>query len=248
MPDYLQTAQGRRIAYHYTPGKGPGLVFLGGYRSDMQGTKAVWLEDRARAMGRAFLRFDYSGHGQSSGAFEDGAIGDWAEDAAEAISRLTSGPQILIGSSMGGWISLLMARAMPERIQGLVGIAAAPDFTQAIWNQQLTQAQRDEVTAKGRIEIPSAYADFPYIFTRRLFEDGTQQQIFDRPLSLPFPTRLLQGSADADVPVSVALRILDHATGPDIRLNLVKDADHRFSTPDNLALIGAAVDDILARI
>lgn len=246
MPDYMETPQGRRIAYHRTPGQGPGVVFLGGFKSDMTGTKALYLQDWAEAQGRAFLRFDYSGHGQSSGDFLDGAIGDWAVDAIAAIAALTEGPQVLVGSSMGGWIALLVARALPARVAGVVGIAAAPDFTEDSMWAQFTDAQRAEL-AQGQVALPSEYADSPYIITRRLIEDGRQQLVLRSPLSLPFPVRLLQGTADVDVPPSVALRLLDHATGPDLRLTLVKDADHRFSTPDCLALIAASIAEVLAR-
>lgn len=247
MPEYLTTPQGRRLAYNRSPGKGPGIVFLGGFRSDMEGTKALFLEDRARAEGRAFLRFDYSGHGQSSGVFEDGAIGDWAEDAEAAIAALTEGPQVLVGSSMGGWIALLLVRRMPGRIAGLVGIAAAPDFTVITWNAELGPRQRREVLTTGRTELPSAYADQPYVFTRRLFEDGARNLVLTAALDLPFPARFLQGTADADVRPHVAVNLLNHVTGADVRLVLVKDADHRFSNPDNLALIAATVADVLER-
>lgn len=148
---------------------------------------------------------------------------------------------------MGGWISLLLARAMPHRIAGLVGIAAAPDFTARTWAEGLSDAQRDQVTAEGRIEIASDYADQPYIFTRRLFEDGAQNLVLEHPLPLPFPVRLLQGTADTDVPPSVALKLLAHADGPDMRLSLVKGADHRFSTPDCLAQIAASLSEVIAR-
>lgn len=244
MPDHLTTPQGRRIAFHRTPGQGPGIVFLGGFRSDMQGTKALWLQDWAMARGRAFLRFDYSGHGQSGGAFEDGCIGDWAGDAAAVIAAQTEGPQVLVGSSMGGWIALLLARRDPARVAGLVGIAAAPDFTERFWDR-LTGAERDTLRDTGRLERPSDYGD-PYIFTRRLIEDGENHLILTRRLTLPFPVRLLQGEADMDVPPGVALSLFAHAQGPDIRLTLVKGADHRFSSPECLALIGQAVEDINA--
>ena len=244
MTQFLTSPQGRRLAYAQSAGAGPGIVFLGGFKSDMQGTKALFLQDWAATRGRAFLRFDYSGHGQSSGAFEDGCIGDWATDATALIETLTSGPQILVGSSMGGWISLLIARALPQRIAGLVGIAAAPDFTLTTWAEELTDAQRAEVTATGRTELPSGYESNPYVFTARLFEDGARHQVLDRPLPLPYPTRFLQGTADVDVLPQVALRLLDHATGPDIRLTMVKDADHRFSSPACLALIAQAVAEV----
>lgn len=237
MTDFLETPSGRRIAYVQTPGAGPGVVFLGGFKSDMEGTKALALEAWAQAQGRAFLRFDYSGHGQSSGGFEAGCIGDWAEDARAVLTTLTEGPQVLVGSSMGGWISLLIARDLPERVAGLVTIAAAPDFTERGFWAGFSPAQRDRLMAKGRVEIPSDYADSPYVITRRLIEDGRDHQVLDRPLPLAMPVRMLQGTADADVPMQWALDLLAHAEGDDIRLTLVKGADHRFSTPDCLRLI-----------
>jgi pimeloyl-ACP methyl ester carboxylesterase len=246
MSQNFTTPQGRRIAYDLTEGAGPGVVFLGGFKSDRQGTKALHLQDWSQAQGRAFLRFDYSGHGDSSGVFEDGCIGDWAADALAAIETLTNGPQILVGSSMGGWIALLVARARPDLVAGLVGIAAAPDFTEdSIW-ARLDAAGRAALERDGRIEEPSDYGPDPYVYTRRLIEDGRDQLVLRTPLPLPFPVRLLQGTADADVDQSVALRLLDHATGDDIRLTLVKGADHRFSSPAQLLLIEAAVAEVIA--
>lgn len=248
MPDFLTTPQGRKIAYHRTKGAGPGVAFLGGFKSDMTGTKAVHLQDWAERTGRAFLRFDYSGHGQSSGDFLDGCIGDWAEDAIAAISALTEGPQVLVGSSMGGWISLLTIKALPDRVAGFVGIAAAPDFTEDSMWAGFTEAQKSEMAETGRVELPSEYSDEPYVITQRLIEDGRNRLVLRTPLPLPFPVRLLQGTEDVDVPPSVALRLLDHAQGDDIRLTLVKGADHRFSTPECLALIEASIAGILDRI
>ncbi|MBC9248269.1 alpha/beta hydrolase [Paracoccus sp. 11-3] len=245
MSDYLETSAGRRIAFHSTPGKGPGVVFLGGFKSDMTGTKALYLEEWAQRTGRAFLRFDYSGHGDSSGQFEDGCIGDWAEDARAIIEAQTDGPQILVGSSMGGWISLLLARSMPQRVAGLVTIAAAPDFTEQGFWPSFSEDQRKTLLQSGRLELPSDYSDDPYVITRQLIEDGREQLVMTEPLPLPFPTRFLQGTADDDVPMQWALDLLDHATGDDIRLTLVKGADHRFSTPECLALISTAVEDVL---
>jgi pimeloyl-ACP methyl ester carboxylesterase len=242
-PSVLDTATGRRIAYHRTPGADPGVVFLGGFRSDMEGTKALHLEAWAKRTGRAFLRFDYSGHGQSSGRFEEGAIGDWAEDAVAAITALTDGPQILVGSSMGGWIALLVARALPQRVAAFVGIAAAPDFTAAM-EENFTDADRKSPRRTRPPRTPLRLRARTLLFTRRLFEDGRRNRVLASPLHLPFPVRLLQGTADPDVDRSVALGLLDHATGPDIRLTLVKDADHRFSTPACLALIERSVEDL----
>ncbi len=221
---------------------------MGGFRSDMAGTKALWLQDWAKARGRAYLRFDYRGHGQSSGEFLDGAIGDWADDALEAVSRLTEGPQILVGSSMGGWIALLLARRLaersPGRIAGLVGIAAAPDFTEDSMWEQMGEDERRRLMQEGRIELTSDYSDEPYVIKKRLIEDGRAQLVLRSPLPLPFPVRLLQGTADTDVPVPVALRLLDHIDCPDARLTLVKGADHRFSGPRELAMIGRAIHGV----
>ncbi len=244
-PSYLTTPAGCRIAYHRTPGAGPGIVFLGGFKSDMEGTKARWLEDWARDAGRAFLRLDYSGHGESSGAFTEGAIGDWTADARAVIDTVTSGPQILVGSSMGGWIALLLARDSPDRIAGLVTVAAAPDFTEdAIW-AGFDADQRAALLSDGQVALPSDYGD-PYIITRRLIDEARDHLVLRAPLDLPFPVRFLQGTADEDVEIQVALRLLEHANGPDMRLTLVKGADHRFSDPDCLALIGAAIADVIA--
>ena len=243
----------RTLAFHRVAANGdgvnlPGVVFLGGFKSDMTGTKAVFLEAWAREAGRGFLRFDYTGHGQSSGAFLDGSIGEWARDAQDAIEGLTEGPQILVGSSMGGWISLLMAQRIPDRIAGLVEIAAAPDFTEDSMWAGFDAEQRATLDDVGQVELPSEYSDEPYIITRKLIADGRDNLVLRTPLHLPFPSRFLQGTADEDVPVEVAHRLLSHATGPDIRLTLVKGSDHRFSGSDELALIRATLDEVTERI
>lgn len=248
-PDRLQRTAKGALAYHRLKAHGdganlPGVVFLGGFRSDMTGTKAQWIEGWCRERGRAFLRFDYTGHGQSDGVFLEGCIGDWAGDAADAVETLTEGKQILVGSSMGGWISLLLARRMPQKIAGLIGIASAPDFTEDSMWTGFDDAQRAALMAEGQIALPSDYSDEPYIITRRLIEDGRKNLVLREPLAVPFPVRLLQGTADADVEVSVALRLIEHLDGPDARLTLVKDADHRFSEPRELALIGKTLHGI----
>jgi pimeloyl-ACP methyl ester carboxylesterase len=244
-PDLLSLPDGRRLAYRRSPGRGPGIVFLGGFRSDLTGTKATFLEAWARARGQACLRFDYTGHGASSGAFADGTIGAWTRDARDAVARLTEGPQVLVGSSMGGWIALLVAQRLPARIAGLVGVAAAPDFTEDdIW-ARLDPAARARLAADGRVIVPDDYGGESYPITRRLIEDGRANLVLRSPLELPFPVRLLHGSADATVDPAVALRLFHHATGPDLRLTLVKDADHRFSAPENLDLIARTIEEIL---
>jgi len=248
MTTRFQSPEGRSLAYVRTDASAagasrPGVVFLSGFKSDMTGTKALFLEDWAQRHGRAFLRFDYSGHGDSSEDFLDGSIGDWAADAVAAISALTRGPQILVGSSMGGWIALLVCLAMPERVAALVGIAAAPDFTEDSMWDGFDDGQRAALMNEGAIELPSEY-DEPYIITRRLIEDGRSRLVLRDPLPLPFAVRLLQGTADVDVPPSVALRLLDHADCADLRLTLVKGADHRFSEPENLALLAKTLEDL----
>ena len=241
---FLITPHGRRIAYDRQDGQGPGVVFLGGFRSDMSGTKAAFLADWAARHGRPFLRCDYSGHGQSGGDFLDGCIGDWAADAFAVLSSLTTGTQVLVGSSMGGWIALLLARQVPQRVKGLVGIAAAPDFTQD-WDQTALSAdQKSDLASKGHFVHASAYDPVGYPISAKLIADGARQSVLTQPLSLPFPVRLLHGTADAEVPPSVALRLLNHAASPDLRLTLVKGADHRFSSPECLALITKAVDEV----
>ena len=242
--EIFTTPQNRQIAFHRSTGSGPGIVFFGGFKSDMDGTKAVYLEEWARSNDRAFLRFDYSGHGKSSGAFLDGSIGDWFADAAAAITALTDGPQIIVGSSMGGWIALLVARAMPERVAGLVGIAAAPDFTEDSMWAGFDEAQRRELQQTGHVSLPSDYSDEPYVITRRLIEDGRENLVLRDPLPLRFPVRLLHGTEDTDVAMSVPLRLLAHADAPDMQLTLIRGADHRLSSDENLAQIVETIDDI----
>ncbi len=242
---FLTTSENRKIAYHKTEGQGPSVVFLGGFKSDMEGSKAIHLESWAKEQGRAFLRFDYSGHGQSSEEFLDGCIGDWTNDAMAVIKAVTKGPVIIVGSSMGGWISLILTLRMQEKICGIVGIASAPDFTEDSMWAGFTDAQKAALAQNGQVALPSDYSEDPYIITRRLIEDGRNHLVLRDPLPLPFPARFLQGTADTDVDQDVALRLLGHATGEDIRLILVKDADHRFSTPACLDLITRSVEDVL---
>ncbi|MCB1333976.1 MAG: alpha/beta hydrolase [Roseivivax sp.] len=241
---YLLSDRGQRLAYVASPGKGPLVVFLSGYRSDMDGTKAVHLEDWARRRQRAYLRLDYSGHGRSDGRFEDGAIGDWASDAAQVVRHVAQGPVVLVGSSMGGWIGCLLARRLPA-VAGFVGIAAAPDFTEDGFWAGFDETQRQELMQMGRVALPSDY-DEPYIVTRRLIEDGRQNLVLRSPLPMPWPVRLLQGSADTAVSRETLLRLFDHIDSPDLRMTVVKGADHRFSDPACLALIEQALEEVLA--
>ena len=243
-PSYFETPEGRRIAYRKTEGTLPGVVFLGGFMSDMDGTKAQALEAWAWRRGRAYLRFDYSGHGRSSGAFTDGCIGDWAEDARALIEWVTEGPQVLVGSSMGGWIAAILARDIPDKVAAFVGIAAAPDFTEDSMWRGFTDAERAALMRDGRVELASDYGE-PYPITRRLIEDGRDRLVLRAPLRINVPVRLLQGADDASVERAVALGLFDHIDGDDVRLTLVKHADHGFSSPDALALIEATLDEVL---
>lgn len=245
MTEFLETPQGRRIAYHKTEGTGPCVVFLGGLKSDMEGTKAVHLEAWCKAQRRAFLRFDYSGHGESSGTFEEGCIGDWHEDSVFAVNALVQGPYVLVGSSMGGWQALLLTRLQPERLAGLVTIAAAPDFTEDGYWANFSDGQKETLEKVGQVELPSDYME-PYIITKRMIEDGRQQLVLRDALDLPCPVRFLQGTEDTAVTTATAVQLLEHATGDDMRLTLVKGADHRFSDEQCLVLIEAAVQEVSA--
>ena len=235
-PEFLITAQGRKIAYHKVEGEGPGVVFLGGFSSDMEGSKATYLEAWAREKGRAFIRFDYSGHGESSEKFVDGCIGEWADDAYEVISHLTDGPQVLVGSSMGGWISLLVAKRMPARIAGMVGIAAAPDFTEDSMWPSFSAEQKAEVLEKGLTLLPSEYGE-AYPITRQLIEEARDHLVMRASLSLPFPVICLQGTQDRSVTRQTALNLLDHIASPDVSLTFLAGQDHSFSTAECLAVI-----------
>ncbi|MBS0561323.1 MAG: alpha/beta hydrolase [Proteobacteria bacterium] len=220
-------------------------MFLPGFRSDMTGEKATALAAHCAAAGRAVLRFDYSGHGASGGKFEDGTIGRWTQDALAAIAGLAEGPVVLVGSSMGGWIALLAARALGARVAGLIGIAAAPDFTETLMWDAMTPGERERITRLGVLNLPSQYGD-PYPITRALIEDGRRHLLLKAPIPLDAPVRLLHGQRDPDVPWETALKIAEQVTGEDVRLVLVKDGDHRLSRPQDLALLRATLDEVLA--
>ena len=240
----LDRGPGHRLAFARLPGDRPGVMFLGGFRSDMQGSKALYLRDWCAARGRAFLRFDYSGHGESDGAFEDGTIGGWAADAEAMLLARTQGPQILVGSSMGGWISLLLAIRHPRRVAGLVLLAPAPDFPQELMWPAFTDSQRAALLGLGRIELPSAYGP-PVPITYALVEEAKQHRLLPGPIPVRCPVRILQGMADPDVPWRHALRLTEALPGADVRLHLVKDGDHRLSRPADLDLIGEALSGLL---
>ena len=241
---------GERLAYVRTPARapGPGVVFLGGFMSDMTGTKALALEAACRAAGRAFLRFDYRGHGASSGRFVDGTIGAWAADAVCALDHLTEGPQILIGSSMGGWLMLQAALARPDRVAGLVGLAAAPDFTEDLMWDEFPEPVRRALLKDGVWHEPSEYGDAPYPITLRLIEEGRLRLVLRRPLPIACPVRLIHGMCDRDVPWTVSQRLLEHVACDDATLTLVKDGDHRLSRPQDLDRLIATVDALALQL
>lgn len=241
----LQRDDGNYLAYARTPGKSPTVVFLGGFRSDMTGTKAVALEAWAEKRGQAFLRFDYLGHGQSSGRFEEGTIGRWKDDSLAAIDALTEGKLVLVGSSMGGWLSLLTAQARPERLAGLVLIAAAPDFTERMLLGGLSAEDRAALQRDGRLERPSQYSPEPSVFTWKLIEEGRNHLLLDKPLKLPCPVRLLHGQSDPDVPWEYSLQIARHLDAPEVISTFVKGGDHRLSTPADIARLIATVEELL---
>ncbi len=244
-PDYLARPGGERLAYRRVQGAGPTAVWLGGFHSDMTGTKALALHDWATAAGRGYLRFDYFGHGQSSGAFEDGTIGRWRSDALAAIDELTAGPLVLVGSSMGGWLACLAALARPERVHALVLIAPAADFTDRLMTPGLPPEAKAALARDGVWTRPSEYDDGGYPITARLLEEGRAWSILPGPVEIVAPVRILQGGADPDVPWRHALDLAEAIEGEDVVFTLIKDGDHRLSRPQDLARMIAAVEETL---
>ncbi len=238
----LARPDGATIAYHRLEGEAPGIVFLGGFRSDMTGTKALFLEEYCRRRGRAYVRFDYFGHGASSGEFAAGTIGRWCDDAIAVIDSLTTDPQILVGSSMGGWIMLLAALARPGRIAALVGIAGAPDFTEELLWPRLTPPQREEIMGEGTVVLPSDFDPAGYLYTRALIEEGKRHLLLRAPIALYMPVRLLHGLADESVPWQLSLRLAERLASRDVAVTLVKDGDHRLSSEPDLARLAQTLD------
>lgn len=224
---------GRQIAYRHTQGTGPTLIFLPGYMSDMAGSKATAVYDWAAAQGRACLLLDYSGCGQSPGAFADGSLSRWRDEVLALIAAHVAGPVVLIGSSMGGWLMLLVAKAIPERIAGLLGIAAAPDFTD--WGY--TAAQKAELAEGQTVLEPNPYGPEPTPTHARFWADGQANLLLDAPIAIDAPVRLLHGIGDADVPVAIAHRLLAALRSGDVQLTLVKGGDHRLSRDEDIALL-----------
>ncbi len=255
MPDQSKATKnitredGSMIAYHHTPGKGPGVMFLTGFKSDMQGGKALALEEHCVSKGYAFTRFDYFGHGESSGAFDDGTIGRWADDAAFVLDTVCPSPQVLVGSSMGGWIMLLTALNHPEKVSGLVGIAAAPDFTHDLIPQRLTPEQQSDLERQGYCDIPNCYDDQePYRIWKKFLDEGNNHLLLQREIAIDVPVRLIQGVEDEDVPWQTSLRIMEQLKTDDVEVQLVKSGDHRLSEPHDIARLLRTVDALMEQL
>ncbi|MCK9551058.1 alpha/beta hydrolase [Aquamicrobium sp.] len=242
---------GTSIAVRRQEGDAPGVMWLGGYKSDMLGTKAEALAEWATGQGRAFLRHDYSGHGESGGEFADGTISKWLRESLAVFARHTRGPQVLVGSSMGGWIALRMVqellKAGESRVRGLVLIAPAPDFTAELVEPAMTDEQRRELAQQGYFEIPSDYVDEPYIYTRDLIEDGRTNLMMSAPIDTHCPVHILQGMQDDSVPHTHALKLVGLLPADDVTLSLVPDGDHRLSRPQDIDLLISAVRDMAAQ-
>ncbi len=247
-PAILARDDGGAIAYHRTSGKPPGVVFLTGFKSDMTGSKALALEEYCQYRGQAFVRFDYTGHGRSSGDFEDGTIGDWADDAVLALDRLSEGPQVLVGSSMGGWIMLLAALARPDRVAGLVGTAAAADFTEDLMRGKLSSEQLKQLEAQGFAEIPNCYDEEPYKITKALLDDGRNHLLLKTEIPIDCPVRLIHGDKDQDVPWQTSFRIAENLRSRDVETLFVKGGDHRLSEPRDLDRLCRTVGHLLDQL
>ncbi|MGH7125264.1 MAG: alpha/beta hydrolase [Stellaceae bacterium] len=244
-PQTLARDAGESIAYRRRQGRSPGVMFLGGFMSDMTGTKAAALDRFCAERGQAYLRFDYFGHGASSGAFEDATVGRWKADALAVLDQLTDGPQVLVGSSLGGWIMLLAAMARPKRVRALVGIAAAPDATEDLMWAELSDEQRATMLRDGLLRLPSDYSPEGYIYTRALIEEGRKHLVLRAPIPLRSPVRLLHGMRDPDVPWRTSLALAEALESRDVTVTLVKDGDHRLSTDVNLALLMRTLEPLL---
>jgi len=244
----LKRPDGATIAYHAFAGKSPGVIFLGGFMSDMTGTKATALEESCRAEGRSFVRFDYLGHGQSSGDFVDGTIGRWRDDALAVIDEVATGPQVLVGSSMGGWIMFLAALARRARIAGLVGVAPAPDFTRTLMWDGFDDDIRETLKRDGVYHEPSDYGDAPYAITLALIEEGDNHMILQGGIDLDCPVRILHGMKDPDVPWRHALAIAEALSSDDVILSLAKDGDHRLSEPEDIERLTSTVETLCRKV
>ena len=230
-----------RIAYRLRKGSAPTLLFLPGYASDMEGSKALALDAFAQRRGLTMVRLDYSGTGSSEGRFDEGTLERWIEEAALLADRVTDGPLILVGSSMGGWIALQIALRRPERVQALVGIAAAPDFTD--WGY--SHEQQQQIERDGRLELPSPYGEDPHVIHRGFWKSGQQLRLLGREIAIDCPVRLVHGDSDEDVPLEVALCLKDALRSADVQLTILKDGGHRLSEPRQIDAILRTVEALV---
>lgn len=245
---YLIKSDGTKIAYHKLSGAGPGIIFFGGFASDMEGTKALALQAHAARTGQSFLRFDYQGHGKSSGSFSDGTIGKWLSDSLSILDEKTEGPQILVGSSMGGWISLLAARERVSRVAGLIGIASAPDFTEDLMWSQFDDNTKQILRKEGKILMVSEYDNSPSTITMNLIEDGRKYLVLREELPLEIPIRLIHGMADNDVPYELSVRLANHIDSQNVEVTLIKDGDHRLSKEQDLVTLLTILDTLTSKL
>ena len=246
-PSRLARDDGEFIAYHALPGAAPCVVFCGGFMSDMTGTKATAIEALCRARGQAFVRFDYLGHGQSSGRFEDGTIGRWADDAVAILDHVAAGPLVIVGSSMGGWVMLRAALAREPRVVGLIGIAAAPDFTRRMVDEEFSDDQRATLARDGRVAISSDYDERPYVITQELIDNGKELCLLNAAIDLACPVRLLHGLRDEAVPWQTSMKIMDRLVSTDVVVTLVKDGDHRLSKAGDIERLCKMVAELSER-
>jgi pimeloyl-ACP methyl ester carboxylesterase len=244
MSELALTSRGLRLAARFRDGEGPVILFLPGYMSDMEGTKALALDEWAAQQGRAMLRFDYGGCGASEGAFEAQTLDGWRDDVLAAVDALGDRPVVLVGSSMGGWLMLLAALARRDRVKALVGIAAAPDFTD--WG--FTAEEKRRLQEEGRLEEPSPYGDAPYVTTRAFWESGERLRLLGEPIELDCPVRLLHGLSDPDVPWRVSLGLMEQLRSADVQAILIKEGDHRLSRPGDIARLIATLAALMERL
>lgn len=245
--EYLRLEDGSSLAYRHTPGHTPGILFCAGFNSNMQGTKALALEHWCQQQGVQYTRFDYQGHGESSGKLADGCIGRWRDDTLAILDRVTSGPQLIVGSSMGGWIMLLVALLRPERLIGLLGLAAAPDFTERL-RHRLTPAQQHQLAANGYADLPNCYDDGePYRISQHLLDEGSAHLLLQKEIPIDLPVSLIQGQLDEDVPWQLALTLAEKISSDEVSIQILKKGDHRLSEPADLQCLRATAAQLLAR-
>ncbi len=247
-PEFLERSDGAKLAYTKVAGAAPGIVFLHGLMSDRNGTKALALAEHCARAGRACISFDMYGHGASSGRFQDGNISRWTSDAVAVIDHLTEGPQILVGSSMGGWVMVRAALARPDRTAGLIGIAPGPDFTEDLMWPEFSEMERTALETKGVVDVQSDYDERPYPISRQLIEDGRENLVLRGPIPISCPVRLIHGQKDTAVPWETSMRLAEKISGDDVNVLLVKNGDHRLSGAADIDRLCMVLDELVRRV